>query len=288
MSKRLIRLTEDDLNAIIKESIDEILNLNIDDIIDIRKIPIEELRRCYIDYRLLANSSLYGKILYEPSYVNEAIGDILPADDIVNNIKTKYRLSDDMVVKLEHFHNIGVYVVVAVIGENVELIEKDMHKMGYFLSKYGNIVEIENMHYQVCQFEPHSQYQEDITDIIKNKYDILYHWTPFYNIDNIIENGLIPSHKNSKFNYPPRIYFMEGDSSDGDRMYLGRLLCSANNDSRNNGEYYLLGVNINNLDSDIRFYYDPNSEIGIYCEQSISSDNIEIIEKVKLRRDNIK
>ena len=60
-------------------------------------------------------------------------------------------------------------------------------------------------------------------------------------------------------------------------MKLGNLLCKINTDSRNNGNYVLLRINMKNIDNNIHFYYDPNSEIGVYTEQTIPFTNIEKI-----------
>ena len=92
----------------------------------------------------------------------------------------------------------------------------------------------------------------------------------------IQHEGLIPSHKNEVFNYPPRTYLMEGNSSDEQMWNLGQQLCIKNNNPNNNGTYNLIIVDIENLDDSIRFFYDPNSEIGIYTEQPIPSDRIQV------------
>ena len=286
MAKKVIRLTEEDLKEIIKESVKKVLNENnmLDDDIDITKIPIEVLKQGYFDYKLVPVTSYYGDVLHEPSTIKEAVGDILPPDTVVKNILNKYNLPPQFVIKREHFHKIFVYAITALIGDNDKLIEEDMKKMGYFLSKRGNVIEIQGMRFQILQFEPSSQLQEDITDMVKSKFDILYHWTPSFCVDGILREGLIPSNKNSVFNYLPRTYLMEGNSTDAQRLYLGRLLCSANNDPNNNGQYALMVIDIEDLDDSIRFYYDPNSEIGIYTEQPISKDRIKVSEIVQLKK----
>ena len=277
MAKQIIRLTENELKKIVLESVKRVLNeSSLVDEIDITQIPIEILRQGYFDYRLVPQSMMYGNVLYEPATITEAVKDILPPDTVVNNIVQKYGIPQRLVLKIEHYHKIYVYVITACIGQNDKLIEDDMNKMGYFLGAKGEIVEIEDMRFQTLQFEPSSQLQEDITDLIKSKFGILYHWTPSYCIEGIQREGLIPSHKNEVFDYPPRTYLMEGDSSDEQMWGLGQQLCIQNNNPNNNGVYNLLIVDIENLDNNIRFFYDPNSEIGIYTEQTIPNDKIQI------------
>jgi len=131
----------------------------------------------------------------------------------------------------------------------------------------------------VMQFEPSCQLQTDETENIKSQYDTLYHWTPEYCLQGVLAQGLVPSHKNNVFNYPPRTYLMKGDSDDRDMLRLGQMLCLTNKNSKNNGGYVLLAIDIKNLDDKVRFYYGPNSAIGIYTEQVIPSDKIRQINK---------
>ena len=283
MSNRIIRIAESELREIVKESIKKILGEN-DELavnIDIANIPINVLRSIYFDYRLIPTPIMYDHPLYQPYMVKEAIGDIMEPDEVVRNIRNKYGLPEICVRKLEQHHKIYVYVITAVIGQNAKLIEQDMEKLGYYLGAVGDVMEIEGMKFQILQFEPTSQMQEDITDAVTSKFKTLYHWTPAYNIDEIMSNGLIPFNKSDRFKYPPRIYLIEGDSSKEQMESLGRQLCLSNHSDKNNGEYALLSINIDGLDESVRFYYDPNSAIGIYTEQPIQKERVKVCEVVK-------
>lgn len=285
MAKRLIRLSESELYRAIRDGVKRAItgSSHLAVPIDIKSIPIDILRQGYFDYRLVPVTAMYGDPLRNPIDIKEAINDIADPDDVVNSIVKKYGIPHRLVLKVEHYHKIYVYSITALIGINDSLIEDDMEKMGYFLSARGQVVVIQGMRFQALQFEPSSQLQEDATDIIKNKYELLFHWTPSYNIDSIMANGIIPCHRNAKFSYPPRTYLIEGDASDEKRIFLGRMLCASNNDERNNGEYALLSVSIGGLGDGVRFFYDPNSEIGIYTEQEIPSSvvTLESIEQLR-------
>lgn len=287
MAKKVIKLTGNELNRLIIESVKNILSEvdNTDDAknddIDITKIDIETLRNAYRDLRLTPTSSAYGDVLSEPQQIREAFGDILEPDDAIKRLLQKYGLPQQFARKVEHYHKIYIYVIIAKVGENDKIIENDMMKMGYFLSFKKPPVSVNGMVFQQLQFEPTSQLQDDVTEEIKSKYDYLYHWTPIYNINGIRENGLIPSHKNEKFDYPPRTYLMAGDSDENQMKGLGQSICFANNNPSNNGMYALLSIDIENIDDRIRFYYDPNSAIGIYTEQTIPSDRARIIQRIQ-------
>lgn len=292
--KKVIKLTETELKSIIKESIHAILKdkPNIIDgkidinSIDISKIDIEILRQAYVDLRLVPTRMSYDSFLSNIPKINEAEGDILSPDNVVNEILQKYHLDRHLVLKIEASNSIFVYIITACIGMNDILIEDDMNKMGYFLSCRGNIQNINGMAYQVLQFEPYSQMQSDETITIKQKYTVLYHWTPEYNLSNILQNGLIPNHQNKMFNYPNRTYLMKGDSSLYEMLELGRRLCIVNKDSRNNGEYALLSINLVDIDDTIHFYYDPNASLGVYTEQNIPPSHIQKVGNYNFRQKN--
>lgn len=270
------------IDKIIEESIRHILfeGREFPDL-DISTIDIEDLKKGYKDYRLVPTSALYGDVLLSPSPIKEAVGDILPPDELADRIIKKYGIPPSFVSVHEHFHKICIYIVTAMIGVNDKYIIDDMSKAGYFVGHRQTPQVLNGMKFQVLQFEPESQQQSDVTDEVKGKYSFLFHWTPSYNLKEIARHGLIPSHKNEKFDYPSRTYLMNGDSNDRQLLGLGQELCSYNNNAENNGEYALLRIEISDLDEAIRFFYDPNSEIGIYTEQRIPKDKIGLVKKIQ-------
>lgn len=276
MKRNNIKLFENKLNKIVKETINNFFKPNLNSI-DISKIDINILRKNYIDFRLVPSITTYDNFLSNLPHINESFGDILPPDNVVSEIRQKYNIDSQLVLKVEANNDIHIYVITACIGINEQLIEDDMKKMGYFLSCKGEVQKIENMCYQTLQFEPYSQMQNNETLTIKYKYDFLYHWTPKYNLNDILKNGLKPDNKNSKFNYPNRVYLMKGDSDLNEMLNLGKLLSMVNNDNRNNEQYVLLKIDITDMANDIKFYYDSNTSIGIYTEQPIPKKYITVL-----------
>lgn len=283
MKKQIIKLTESDLHKIIKESVQTIFQDNNDktdfDInsIVISDIDIEILKQSYVDLRLIPTRISYDNPLTKFHIVNESEGDIMPPDNVVNAIIQKYHLNSQLVAKMEASNKIYIYIITACIGHNEKLIEDDMKKMGYFLGVRGKVQNIQGMLFRTLQFEPYSQMQNDETKNIKQKYEYLYHWTPKYHLKSILKNGLIPNFQNKMFNYPQRIYLMKGDCDLFQMKDLGQQLCFVNTDQRNNGKYILLRIELKNMDDDVHFYYDSNTNIGIYTEQAISPTSIKVI-----------
>lgn len=285
MAKKTVKLTKVEFCSLVEDRVRKALagadKNNTGDIggIDISKIDIKVLRQAYRDLRLTPVPVTFDDDLTFPVYVNEAYGDILSPDDVVRKISTKYKISTQLVQKVEANNKISIYIIVALIGENVDLIKTDMEKMGYFLGLVGKTYDIEGMKFVKLQFEPTSQMQNDETDNIKSMYGTLYHWTPEYNMESVLSKGLVPSHKNSYFNYPPRTYLMREDCGDREMLSLGQKLCLLNRNPKNNGSYVLLAVDIKNVGDNVRLYYDSNSAIGIYTEQTIPSDKIHQVDK---------
>jgi hypothetical protein len=255
------------------------------DDIDISQIPIEDLKKGYKDYRLVPTLITYGHPLYSPVVIKEALGDIYPPDKACTEITKKYDLPSSFAKKMENHHGIFVYLITAVIGINDKMVEEDMNKLGYFLGARGRVQKVDGMKFQVLKFEPNCQLQNDITDEVEGRCNVLYHWTPMYNLKSVMASGLIPSHKNNKFNYPPRIYLIDDRTTPDNMEGLGQALCSSNSDQRNDGNYALLSIDVKNLDNNIRLFYDPNSAIGIFTEQPIPRKYIKFLSKMKFVND---
>lgn len=272
------KLNEQEINKTLRKYIKLHENIN-EEVVDFggMKIPVWALKQVTRDLRFSPSTTRFGDILSDKIRMVEAVGDILPPDETLNKLRNKYAIPSFCTLKVEHYNEIFVYIVVAKIGENEERIETDMKRMGYFLSTIDEFT-FDNITYIKMQFEPTSQNQEDITDKVKDENVILYHWTPLYSLESILKNGLTPRNDSGRFKYPNRIYLMRNTLDMRQISELGQLLYISNHHPQNNGEYALLAVDITNLDDSIRFYYDPNSEIGVYTEQPIPKKDIRLVQ----------
>lgn len=278
MANESYYLTRKEIREMIRNSVKDILkeiDSNEDlDLFDLTQYDINDLKQAYRDYRLTPYITVFGDILSDDPCLTENIGDILPPDTVVHKISQKYMLPLSFVTKREAHNQLFIYIIIGKIGVNDKLIAEDMQKMGYFLSITREPKVFNGMVFQMLQFEPYSQKQNDETDNIKRQFDFLYHWTPTYNVNEILLYGLIPNHKNPKFYYPSRIYLMKGNSSDDEMDFLGKKLYQANYTLTHNKKYTLLRIDIEDIDDRIRFYYDTNSPIGVYTEQPIPANRI--------------
>lgn len=213
--KKTLKLSKEKLAKLIKESIFSVINTqklstepNLNDF-SIFNLDIGDYRKLYKDFRYVATPILDARPLYEECITKKPIVEICDPNDIASNIAEKYTINPESVRVFEAENKIYILIVLAKLGVNDDLIEEDLEKLGYFLSKRGKIRKIEDMDFQILQFEPTSQIQKDETENILKKCSYLYHWTPNYLVNDILKKGLIPSHKNDKFKYPPTNIFNE-------------------------------------------------------------------------------
>ena len=242
--------------------------------IDVKAIDSRILREHYYDWRLTPNAPSFNDVFTIKTKMNEAFNDILPPDYVVNQIRNRYGLDKKFIKKVEYHNNVAIYIITALVGNNDSLIINDMMTLGYFLACQGPVQIVNGMSFKELKFEPLSQNQTDDTESIKEVNKKLYYWTPSYNVDSILKNGLIPSHKNTQFNFPPRIYLITSKTTSQNLYQIGFMLALNNSNENNKGDYCLFSVDITNLDDSVRLYYDPNSSIGVYTNEPILPEHL--------------
>ena len=241
--------------------------------IDLSKVPEKELRGHYVDYRFFARKTSFCNMFVPVAegYAVSSSDKTEDPDSVISALIDKYGFSKKwQVSKVLRSNNISVLTVVADIEENLQMVSDDMDKAGYFVG-FRKVVNIKGMQWQIVQFEP--MFEFDQTESLK-KYSIAYHWTPLYNLQNIIDNGFVPKTENKSFDYPPRIYFLNGAAPNDEIMKLGENLCIVNKDVENDGSYVLIKIDTEKIPEGVKFYFDPNMPNAMYTTDSIPSDVI--------------
>jgi len=154
--------------------------------------------------------------------------------------------------------------------DNVNFIIEGMKAFGWTFS-YDETTIMDQHVFKSLHFDP--MFQDVVNEEIK-KCSLLKHWTPFYNFNSIMQNGLIPKSNNFIFSYPPKIHLIKGTADNYEIMNIGEQLCLANKDPRNNRHYVLLNINAKDLLDKIDFFYDPRYEWGYYTKQPIDKQYI--------------
>jgi hypothetical protein len=235
-------------------------------IFDLSKIPCEELKKQYINYRFLSDNDLFGSPLMKNmetnNYITENDGYCEPLNKVMDIITKKYNLKDWQFEIIEHANNIEVALLISDIDMNMEIIKNDMNQLGYFCSKV-NKYEFLGMEWASMQFEP--LYQNDVNSIVHN-FKVLFHISPIENLESIKTKGFIPQHNNKRFNYPPRVYFVKGNVTRDDLYNMTKQLADTNNKY---GKYNIYTIEVSRINDNVKFYFDPNYEYGVFTEEPI-------------------
>ena len=210
-------------------------------------------------------------------------GLIYPIETVISTIQSKYRLKDwQLQITDNNTITHRVKCIVAIPNDShIKSMEnwilKDIDKLGYFLSRYKDVVYLEKT-YRLFVFEPKCQ-KNEASNIRKSK--ILYHITPAFNLDSILKYGFIPhSRRNIEdgyVSYPERTFFLPA-TTDGyhydaeietkklaENIYRHKLRKS----SSTTPEYAIISIDMKSIPSDIEMYYDPGSDFGIFVEKNI-------------------
>lgn len=240
-------------------------NPNDSDSFDISSIPIEELKRQYIDYNLIIGLCSEDNPL---RFIKEdkEDGTSRPLGEVQNAMLDKYHFHEWQFRIEQGKNNVEICMVIPQIGNNIQMVTTDMDFFGYFCS-YKIEVEFENLVYLKMKFEP--IFQDDVSKIIR-EYEFLYHATPSSNVSQILEQGIKPLSDNHLFSYPPRVFLMKGDVTIEGQNLIAQTLFRFSGREENELEYTILTLDVDSIPQNIPFYYDPNHEHGVFTNSAIS------------------
>ena len=222
--------------------------------------------------------------------INEGLIKTYPIDKTKNFIIKKYGLSGDQ-IQISQMNNgilsvdvIGIILPNSVSKNIIGNIKHDLRTCGYFINQAP--IAISNTNFFIMVFEP--KFSQEISDIIKRKYQYLYHQTPQIYIKKIIKNGLIPKSNNALFFYPDRTFLMVGDKLNPKQIDALKNIQKERNTHINvknpleKKEYSIITIETSKLPSDIMFYCDPLAHGAIFTYDNIPPNAIINIESFKL------
>lgn len=234
----------------------------------------EELNNLCVIYSQEPHVVTYGNplsIMMSKS-INEGLIKTYPLDNTVSYIKNYFGLDDRQVVVQKVYNNQPhILIRIPAIGDNVEMIKKAMNLCGYYLAAPKDN-EIEKDKWIWLQFE--AKVEKDISEQLRKEESFLTHFTPYYNVDKILKQGLSPKSKNSILNYPGRIYLMRGSLNKESTKDLGMQLFMNNKSKGNDGKYVLLVIDLSKIPENTPFHFDPNYPYGVYTQSNIRPDAI--------------
>ena len=288
--KEVIRLTESELDEMVKNAVTEALattsqddNLDISSIFKFNSIPKAELKQQYMDLSFTVSSSGYGgKFMgINGRIIKEDATSTLPIDETKNQMQSKFQFKDWQFATQNGGNGMRLIVLYPGVFKNTKLIKDAMMACGWSLAMKGFIIK-DRMLWRAMSFDP--MFQKDVSAEAR-QYGHLYHWTPLYYYNAISVEGLKPKSENKLFDYPNRIHLIKGNTPKDEIFNVGWQLCSANRRLKNKGEYVLLLTDLSHVPNDIEIYYDPRYDWGYYTKSPIPPNTIKPIIGYNFKKD---
>lgn len=245
---------------------------------------LEELE---FDYRALIPSIGYSNPLSlgMDSCLREGLIKTYPIDKVMSYIR-KFLVMIDLQVNKERMENGEYRLIISFpnIKKNLDKVIKVMDVCGYFLA-YPKREYIPRDCWVSAYFEP--KFEKDVTDDIRREERVLYHVTPFYNLEKIRHLGFSPRSKNGRFDYPDRIYFVRGTKKKYEAVCIGPQLDNHNKSKGNDGRYAIFTLDVNKIPDNVRFCLDGNYMFGVYTKNNIPPSAISEIEIIDFNDRNL-
>lgn len=203
-----------------------------------------------------------------------------PFEEVKSILSDKLKLQPYQFAEANGAHGISLIVLYADIGQNMEILIGEMMSLGWSKSHVSGMKIINGMRLAAIQFDP--IYQTNANDDARS-FDVLYHWTPFSNVDSINSHGLLPKSDNLRFSYLPHVHLIYGDVTQQQMKRLVQLLYSTNPQS--DGHYALYEIVTAKVSEGIDFFYDVRCEKGFYTNQPIPPQAIKLIRDIYLNKD---
>ena len=173
-------------------------------------------------------------------------------------------------------------------------VNKFMDKFGWYPSYIGGYMKNSGKYSQNLKnfinkneieviYEPKYNEEVNLSDI---KY--LYHLTPDLSWNKIKSFGLTPKTQGKLSNHPERIYLLKRidnlENYGGDVMDISFNLLDKYTYKDKVKNYYLLKIDVSKLNPKIKFFKDPNFQMGngIWTYQNIPPNSISIEEKIDM------
>lgn len=281
--KTVIKINEEQLGKIVKKVVNEIL---------FNTLPKHD-----------PSGNIYSAMLESKPYLlKEGLIQSYPIDRVVSALKSLFNLYDgnnkeeqnkllyflDRGEKYNDFN--GIIFLNEYSQNDTQRIEIKVNKNDFnqedfdrYLLKYGWYCGISERVYgydNIIRFIYEKKFDIDVTELVKEK-RFIYHICPNIYLNKINRVGLKPKYSSwNQFKNPERVYFfLEKISHEKFCAWAYNFHWEKNMERRElNDGWSLLKIDTMNLTNNPSFYFDARMRNGIYTMDSISPENIEIID----------
>lgn len=278
MKKRKKTITETQLKTIIKDCLNKYLVESQKGVnsfrVDVTPNEIEDIRKSL--------PKTEDEIVKH--WLKEGLISSYPSQKIKNILMNTFGLSERQIVfnttdtGEKNVETITLILNSKITSDDLGRLINKMNACGYFpicgFEQYKR-----NKDLGEITFEP--KFTQDIGSKIREKCQYLFHVTPSVMIGKIRKNGLIPKSKNTIFQYPDRIYFMEGDMLTYSQILsLKNIQIVRNNTNpqgtnpKDNLNYSLLTLALEKIPKDVKFYKDPLAKNAVFTYDNIPASSI--------------
>ncbi len=155
--------------------------------------------------------------------------------------------------------------------------DKYLLKYGWFCGIYEKLDGYDNLIRLIYE----KKFDIDVTEeVLKNRY--IYHICPNIYLNKINKSGLKPKFSSwNQYSNPERVYFfMKELTHEEFALWVNEFNAEKKFDYQRNDGWSLLRVDVSELTNTPAFYFDPRMKNGIYTMDTISPENIEIIDYI--------
>lgn len=217
----------------------------------------------------------------------EAVITTYPIDVTIRHMKGFFGFNDEFIYPYKDTitNTETIRVMIFADTEEVEetnkkIIEDAMSACGWYFScvcsrgiKYWHKTET----LEFCK-----KYPNNISEELRKETDCLYHVSPEYYKNKILNTGFCPYDRNAFFKNPSFVHFIKGNVNDTEIIGLTDQLSNANTNPTNNKIYYIYKVDLNKIPKNVVFIQDPKYIYGVATMSNINKNTIVGVGRINL------
>lgn len=251
-----------------------------------------------------AAGNMYTTMLEgKPYLIKEGLISTYPIKNVIFALKSLFNLYDgsDLMEKnkilfyldkQQYYHDYNGIIFYNKYSQNnterIEIIvnENDFNQNDFdkYLLKYGwfcGIYEKLRGYNNLIRLIYEKKFDIDVTEeVIKNKY--IYHICPNIYLNKINKYGLKPKFSSwNQYSNPERVYFFMKELTNKEFvLWVNEFNAEKEFNYQKNDGWSLLKIDVSKATNNPKFYFDPRMKNGVYTMDTISPENIEIIDYI--------